>query len=85
VIQLISASAKLSLSKLMPAIFKQLIIDEYECCQIKDKHSEAKDEALTTDSSKKSSKDKRTVECFNCKKKGHYKANCWAKGSGKEG
>ncbi len=28
---------------------------------------------------------KSTVECFNCKKKGHYKADCWAEGGGKEG
>ena len=28
---------------------------------------------------------KRDVECFNCKKKGHYKSECWAKGGGDEG
>ena len=28
---------------------------------------------------------KKNVECFNCKKKGHYKADCWAPGGGKEG
>ena len=28
---------------------------------------------------------KKNVECFNCKKKGHYKANCWAPGGSKEG
>ncbi|KAJ7187493.1 hypothetical protein GGX14DRAFT_485497 [Mycena pura] len=26
-----------------------------------------------------------TVECYNCHKKGHIKAECWAKGGGKEG
>ena len=25
------------------------------------------------------------IECFNCHKKGHKKADCWAKGGGKEG
>ena len=25
------------------------------------------------------------VECFNCHKKGHKRAECWAKGGGKEG
>jgi len=25
------------------------------------------------------------IECFNCKKRGHIKADCWAKGGGKEG
>ena len=24
-------------------------------------------------------------ECYNCKKKGHIKRDCWAKGGGKEG
>ncbi len=30
-------------------------------------------------------KNKSDIECFNCKKKGHFKAECWAKGGGKEG
>ena len=30
-------------------------------------------------------KDKRNIECYNCKKMGHIKADCWAKGGGKEG
>ena len=25
------------------------------------------------------------VECYNCKKRGHYKSECWAPGGGKEG
>jgi hypothetical protein len=28
---------------------------------------------------------KHNIECHNCHKKGHIKAECWAKGSGKEG
>ena len=32
-----------------------------------------------------SSKNKKDIECFNCRKKGHVKADCWAEGGGKEG
>ena len=46
---------------------------------------DSKDEAFAADSSKKKDKDKRKVECHNCHKKGHMKADCWAKGGGKEG
>jgi hypothetical protein len=28
---------------------------------------------------------RKNVECYNCRKKGHYKSECWAKGSGREG
>jgi hypothetical protein len=28
---------------------------------------------------------KQDIECFNCKKCSHIKANCWAKGGAKEG
>jgi len=47
------------------------------------------DEALAADSSsgkgKDQHRDKHKVECYNCHKTGHYKSECWAKGSGKEG
>ena len=45
---------------------------------------QAQDEALTADASKKK-KSKKDIECFNCKKRGHMKSDCWAKGGGKEG
>ena len=32
-----------------------------------------------------SSRKDRSIECFNCHKKGHKKPDCWAKGGGKEG
>jgi hypothetical protein len=31
------------------------------------------------------SKSQSDVECFNCKKKGHFKSDCWAEGRGKAG
>ncbi len=85
----ISASARLGSKTLTAEIFEQLVIDEYERRQVKDKHVESKDEALSADSSKKGGKgkgrDKKNVECYNCHKKGHFKSECWKKGSGDEG
>ena len=91
-IQSITAGVKVSNGTMTAHIFEGLIIDESERRKIRDKIDgvKAKDEALTAstaDSSRKTDKDKdkRNVECFNCKKKGHYKTDCWAKGGGKEG
>lgn len=69
------------------------ITEEYERRNLKNKNGK-KDEnvALYSNDSGKdqkggsSSKKKNpNVECFNCKKKGHYKSDCWAEGGGKEG
>ena len=81
----ISASVHLGSKTLTAEIFEQLIIDEYERRKVKDKRENIKDEALSADSGKKKGKDKKNIECFNCKKKGHYKSECYAKGGGNEG
>ena len=47
---------------------------------------EEKDAAfIANHKSKGGQKGKSNVECYNCHKKGHMKADCWAKGGGKEG
>jgi hypothetical protein len=88
-ISFLSASARLGSKTLTAEIFKQFILDEFECWQVKTKYSESKDKALAADSGKGKGKDKHKdkhkVECFNCHKTGHYKSNCWEKGGGKEG
>ena len=63
------------------SIVTKLIIDEYESRQLDKK---VQDEALSAETQKKKGK-KKDVECFNCHKKGHTKAECWAAGGGNEG
>ena len=68
------------------------VIDEYNCCSIKNHQTKDKgksDAAFFASGSLKGGKGgkggKSDVKCFNCHKKGHKKADCWAKGGGKEG
>ncbi len=62
----------------------KFICNDYDKCIIgKEADKKSKDQAFTAQSQKR--KNKSDIECFNCKKKGHIKAECWAKGGGKEG
>jgi hypothetical protein len=89
VVSSISVSVHLGSKALTAEIFEQLILDEAEQWQVKDRYVENRDEAQATDSGKRKgkdkSKDKKKVECHNCCKTRHYKSKCWAKGGGKEG
>lgn len=64
---------------------------EYDNCQSKSHKSKKGDgDAVfygnTSDSKgPRGGQSKKEIECYNCKKCGHVKANCWAKGGGKEG
>ena len=91
-ISTLSGSSHLSKTKITADSFKAFLLDKYECHLLRDKQDtkeagkdKGKDEAFTANTNKKKDKDKCKVECHNCHKKGHYKADCWAKGSGKEG
>ena len=68
------------------------MIDEYNHCSVKNRQMKDKgksDAAFFAGGSWKGGMGgkggKSDVECFNCHKKGHKKADCWAKGGGKEG
>ena len=61
----------------------QAVIQEYEKRSL-DKENKSQEEAFTATKTNKK-KSKKDVECFNCKKKGHYKSECWVKGGGNEG
>jgi hypothetical protein len=67
-----------------PARIVKFISDDYDKRMInKNNGKDADDEAFASTTQR--SKDKRDIECYNCRKKGHIKADCWAKGGGKEG
>jgi hypothetical protein len=76
----INASAHISKEKLTPHTVMQLMADKYKHHTTKNKNN-SQDKAFATDAKCK----KKNIECFNCKKCGNVKADCWAKGGGKEG
>ena len=63
----------------------RLITDDYNRTTMAKEAKKSEDQVFAALSQRNKGKDKRNVECYNCKKKGHIKANCWAKGGGKEG
>jgi hypothetical protein len=75
----ISHSTCLSRQPLTTNTLKEMILDEFTQCEIKKEKLNSKDEAFAADTTKPKK------QCSNCKKRGHLKANCWAKGGGKEG
>lgn len=60
------------------------VTEEYECHVMMSKNGK-KDENVTFSANDSKGKSKKTIECFNCGKKGHKKPDCWAVGGGKEG
>ena len=78
----ISNSAKLGSKALTADLLQDLILDEYTRRELrKPQPSNSKDEAFVAEASNGKSKKR----CNNCNKRGHFKADCWAKGGGKEG
>jgi hypothetical protein len=49
------------------------------------KENKIQEEAFAAADAKKNRSARRDIECFNCKRKGHYKSECWAKGGSNEG
>jgi hypothetical protein len=73
-----------------PDTYIRGISDEAERRRIKGRAKEEKEAAFNANGNssghgRRGNKRSTTVECFNCHKKGHIKAECWAKGGGKEG
>ena len=75
----ISHSVRLGAKPLTADTFESMILDEFTRREIKKNKLNSKDEAFAADTPKP----KR--QCSNCNKRGHVKADCWAKGGGKGG
>ena len=80
-----STTVALTNARLTSSTVVKLLTDEYDRRTLRAGKQDGNDEALTADASKKKKTSKKDVECFNCKKRGHMKADCWAPGGGKEG
>ena len=79
----IAATTAITGTDATPAVVIRLATDEYDRRLVES--GGASDEALTAEARKGKKGKKRDIECFNCHKKGHTKAECWAKGGGNEG
>ena len=67
-----------------PTHIVKFICDDYDKHMIgKEVDKKSKDQAFAAQSQK--CKNKFDIKCFNCKKKGHIRTDCWAKGGGKKG
>jgi len=75
----ISNSAHLGSQVLTANVFEGLILDKFTYHELKKPSSSSKDKAFSADTPRSKK------QCSNCNKHGHVKANCWAKGSSKEG
>jgi len=79
----IAAATEMSNTTVSAAVVVKITTDEYDQRTLGTE--KGKDEAFTIDSQKKKKGKQRNVECEHCHKKGHTKAECWAKGGSNEG
>lgn len=73
----LSTAARMTGNLLSPGDIIFAVSEEFDRCKL-NAPSTSNDSALTTQPNSQ-------LECFNCKRKGHIKADCWCKGGGKEG
>ncbi len=85
----LTAMSALLNKTLDPDTYLHGIGDEADRRALKSRTKEVKEVAFNADSSlskggRKGKGKKSNVECYNCHKKGHISADCWAKGGGKD-
>ncbi|CDO78280.1 hypothetical protein BN946_scf184674.g2 [Trametes cinnabarina] len=85
----ISATSRVTGAVLSPDELMEALADEYERRTLRAKSAkrstDSADIAMSASDQNGKKKSKKNIECFNCKKRGHYKSECWAPGGGKEG
>jgi len=67
-----------------PARVIKHISDDYDKRMLSKNIDEKSDDQAFAAQAQKRKKNKSDIECYNCKKKSHIKADCWAKGGDKE-
>jgi gag-polypeptide of LTR copia-type len=80
----LNAAAELTGKTIYPKNVIHLAGGEFDRRALK-KTAQGSDEAFVAESPRKGKDKRRDMECYNCHKLGHTKAECWAKGGGKEG
>ncbi len=81
-IDALTSSCDINNKDITPSAVIRSTTREYEKCVLH-KENKSQEEAFSTEAKKKAKN--KDIECYNCKKKGHIKAECWAKGGDKEG
>src|SRR5712671_8007599 len=83
-IESFTTTADMNKTDITPDLVYKRVCDAYDKRLLRQETSgNGQDESFTASTQK--SKSKKDIECYNCRKKGHIKADCWAKGGGKEG
>ena len=90
----ISAAAKITKSPLSPNELISIVTEEFEHRQLTEQRPSKKGKDVALSAAKSGQERSRTqgssnqknqdIICFNCERKGHYKADCWRPGGGKE-
>jgi gag-polypeptide of LTR copia-type len=88
----INTAADISARNITPTTVMRIITNEYDTCVREQTGSYNRDKAFATRTARNKNQKGQSqgqnrcdIECYNCHKKGHTKAQCWAKGGGKEG